>query len=196
MCTSRTAGSHLYPSLTTQNSPPPLPVKPFQQRMFAHNATVWCPFHISPFVHYRLKPHICKHISTEIQKVCRAGPLWLGFHSLVGTDGAFMAFVSQETGHWHMEAWRTGRWLGVRERILPYRKHGGGEKTPRKKLQEDDHHGMVNTRLADSLRLRGEKERWLGGEQQGGQEQKQTKKKNSLQSGNFCPSLGNILSNP
>lgn len=34
-----------------------------------------------------------------------------------------------------------------------YRKHRGGEETPCKKLQEDDHHSMVNTGLTDSLRL-------------------------------------------
>lgn len=93
-----------------------------------------------------------------------------------------MAFISQETGHWHTEARQTGRGLGVRERILPYREHGGGEKTPRKKLQEDDHHSMVDTGLADSLRLRGDKHRRLGGQQQGGQEQKQAKKEKTLYS--------------
>lgn len=36
---------------------------------------------------------------------------------------------------------------------------------------------MVNTGLADSLRLRGDKHRRLGGEQQGGQEQKQAEEK-------------------
>lgn len=57
---------------------------------------------------------------------------------------------------------RAGGSVCVCECILPYREHGGGEKTPCKKLQEDDHHSMVNTGLADSLRLRGGKQRWLG----------------------------------
>lgn len=36
-----------------------------------------------------------------------------------------------------------------------YREHRCGEQTPREKLQEDDDHSMVDTGLADSLRLRG-----------------------------------------
>lgn len=31
--------------------------------------------------------HLQTHIHTGIQKVCRAGPLWLGFQSLAGADG-------------------------------------------------------------------------------------------------------------
>lgn len=42
--------------------------------------------------------------------------------------------------------------------IRAYREHWGGKKTPCKKLQEDDHHGMVNTGLTDSLRLDGDGE--------------------------------------
>lgn len=38
-----------------------------------------------------------------------------------------------------------------------YREHRGGEQTPCKKLQEDDHHSMVNTGLTDSLRLERER---------------------------------------
>lgn len=37
--------------------------------------------------------------------------------------------------------------------IWAYREHWGGKETPCKKLQEDDHHSMVNTGLTDSLRL-------------------------------------------
>lgn len=62
-------------------------------------------------------------------------------------------------GHWHMDTSQAGRWFCVREYILPYREHGGSEKTPCKKLQEDDHNSMVNTGLADSLRLCGDKPR-------------------------------------
>lgn len=47
----------------------------------------------------------------------------------------------------------------VHLRILAYREHRGGKKTPCKKLQEDDHHSMVNTGLTDSLRLDGDRER-------------------------------------
>lgn len=61
--------------------------------------------------------------------------------------------------YWHMDTLWAGRWLVVHECVLPYREHGGGEKTPCKKLQEDDHHSVVNTGLADSLRLRGDKQR-------------------------------------
>ena len=43
--------------------------------------------------------------------------------------------------------------------VQAYRKHRGGEKTPCEKLQEDDHHSMVNTGLTDSLRLQGETQR-------------------------------------
>lgn len=51
-----------------------------------------------------------------------------------------------------------GLGVEVLECVLAYREHGGGEKTPCKKLQEDDHHSMVNTGLADSLRLPGDKQ--------------------------------------
>lgn len=45
--------------------------------------------------------------------------------------------------------------------VRAYREHRGGEETPCKKLQEDDHHSMVNAGLADSLRLGGAKKRLL-----------------------------------
>lgn len=44
-------------------------------------------------------------------------------------------------------------------RVLAYREHWGGKETPCKKLQEDDHHSMVNTWLTDSLRLDGDRKR-------------------------------------
>jgi len=34
-----------------------------------------------------------------------------------------------------------------------HREHGSGEETPCEELQKDDHHGMVNTGLTDSLGL-------------------------------------------
>lgn len=43
--------------------------------------------------------------------------------------------------------------------IWAYREHWGGKETPCKKLQEDDHHSVVNTGLTDSLRLDGNRER-------------------------------------
>lgn len=42
--------------------------------------------------------------------------------------------------------------------VRAYREHWGGEETPSKKLQEDDHHGVVNTGLTDSLRLDGDRD--------------------------------------
>lgn len=46
--------------------------------------------------------------------------------------------------------------------LQAYREHRGSEQTPCKKLQEDDHHGMVNTGLPNSLRLNGDKHRHTG----------------------------------
>lgn len=40
---------------------------------------------------------------------------------------------------------------------LVYRKHRSGEKSPGEELQEDNHHGMVNTGLANPLWLIEEK---------------------------------------
>lgn len=43
--------------------------------------------------------------------------------------------------------------MGVCVSLWTYCEHRGGKETPCKELQEDDHHGMVNTGLTDSLRL-------------------------------------------
>lgn len=103
------------------------------------------------------------HLQTQIHKDTKGVSRWAS-HLIRISIGrrhwwALIASVQQEMGHWHMDVLQAGRRFCVCECILPYREHGGGEKTPCKKLQEDDHHSMVNTGLADSLRLRGDKQR-------------------------------------
>lgn len=103
------------------------------------------------------------HLQTHIYKDTNGGSRWASRLFKISTGRrhwrAIKASIQQEMGHWHMDTLQAGRWLRVRQCILPYREHGGGEKTPCKKLQEDDHHSVVNTGLADSLRLHGDKQR-------------------------------------